>query len=227
MSQDTREWTASITNESGDSLSGNFKVTYPFISEDGQTSSGGGTTSQEPYPQEPPPTDQGSYPPPAEDQGSYDQGQTQEQDSTYQEGGQTQQQADGGGEPPAAVGFGAHNFNVTAGNRQVVNLHIPSPGLIKMKASWQGDASLALILNGPGQTGYYMRKDGRSPLWFNFKVTQALLNQGSEWQVTVANFGGGSASGIISAGFTPAQASMTLNIPISTALLSPRSRLVS
>ena len=41
MSQDTRDWTASITNESGDSLSGNFKVTYPYMSEDGRTSSGG------------------------------------------------------------------------------------------------------------------------------------------------------------------------------------------
>ena len=230
MSQDMREWTASIANESGSQVSGNFKVTYPYIREEGQTSSGGGETTQEPYPQEPPPdqggNDQGGgYPPPSQDQGGYDQGQTQEQAPPVDQGGETQQQTDGG-ESPAAIGFGAHNFTIGAGQRQVVNLSITSPGLLKMKASWQGDASLALILNGPGQTGAYTRKEGRSPLWINFKITQAHLDQGNEWQVTVANFGSGSASGIISTGFTPAKTSTLTTIPGATALLAPRTRVV-
>ncbi len=65
-----------------------------------------------------------------------------------------------------------------------------------MQAIWAGSArNLALILNGPGQTGYYARQDGGSPLALEFKVGQTEMNRGRDWKVSIVNFGGGRASG--------------------------------
>jgi len=66
---------------------------------------------------------------------------------------------------------------------------VTQPGLIKATLTWESKAcQLALILNGPGQTGYYARKDGASPLSFEFLVTEAHIAKGSEWTITVSCF---------------------------------------
>jgi hypothetical protein len=35
---------------------------------------------------------------------------------------------------------------------------------------------MALIINGPGQVGYYARNDGGSPLLVSYAVTPAIRN---------------------------------------------------
>lgn len=75
-------------------------------------------------------------------------------------------------------------------NRTVYNMEITNPGDVVINASWKRASNpLALILNGPGQTGYYSRKDGKSPLQLEFKVTPELLKKGEKWTVSIVNFG--------------------------------------
>jgi hypothetical protein len=63
-------------------------------------------------------------------------------------------------------------------------------GTITAKLTWTPSAeSLALILNGPGQIGYYARQDGRPPLRIDFEVTDELLARGNDWQISVAKHG--------------------------------------
>jgi len=85
------------------------------------------------------------------------------------------------------------------GDRDVFNVKIERPGPLAVHAAWQGSASsLALILNGPGQTGYYARQDGASPLRISFEITPELLRLGNEWTISIVNFSSrGSASGVI------------------------------
>jgi hypothetical protein len=81
------------------------------------------------------------------------------------------------------------DFNLTGRNREVVELEVRSTGKIDVKAEWRGTASsLALILNGPGQTQAYARKDGKSPLSLSYHVGQRLLSLGKMWRVSVVNF---------------------------------------
>ncbi len=81
------------------------------------------------------------------------------------------------------------SFNLTGSSREVVEFDVAAPGRIEAKAEWSGTASsLALILNGPGQTQYYGRKDGKSPLSLSFTVTNQHLSLGRGWKVSVANF---------------------------------------
>ena len=55
------------------------------------------------------------------------------------------------------------------GDRDRYQLTLTQPGPLKLRAVWRGTATeFALILNGPGQTGYYARKDGPSPLEIDF-----------------------------------------------------------
>lgn len=90
------------------------------------------------------------------------------------------------------------------GDRQEYNFKVYKEGYIKVDAIWAGTArELALILNGPGQRGYYQRKDGRSPLAIRFKVTNQLLNKGNEWKISIVNF---SRKG-------PAKGSLTIEYP--------------
>jgi hypothetical protein len=87
-------------------------------------------------------------------------------------------------------------FNIPAKGKEVIDFDVPSSGLIEAKAEWTGTAdTLALILNGPGLTQAYSRKDGRSPLTLSFNINQALLAKGTTWKLSVANFGTGSAQG--------------------------------
>ncbi len=85
-----------------------------------------------------------------------------------------------------------------ADNRARIYLRLTEPGMINAQATWSGtQPDLALIINGPGQAGYYARHDGPSGLTVQYNVTQADLNKGDTWCLSIASFGGGEASGDI------------------------------
>lgn len=64
------------------------------------------------------------------------------------------------------------------------------PGRIQASLLWQpAERGLALILNGPGQVGYFSRKDGTSPLVIEFEATAEHVSKGSDWRISVSAFG--------------------------------------
>ena len=83
-----------------------------------------------------------------------------------------------------------YNFSVGAnfGDRNEFNFEVTTPGTIRAQAQWSGNVALALILNGPGQVGYFDRKDGNSPLVVTYQVTQETINKGTAWKISVVNF---------------------------------------
>jgi hypothetical protein len=85
---------------------------------------------------------------------------------------------------------GLTNGSLTAqlpGSKRI--FEVTRPGPIQATLTWESEACpLTLILNGPGQVGYYQRKDGASPLSFEFAVTEDLIAKGKEWAVTVTCF---------------------------------------
>ena len=87
----------------------------------------------------------------------------------------------------------------TSGNSTYIGgFTVNSAGTITASAVWTGTTNtLALILNGPGQVGYYARNDGISPNTISYNVTSADINKGSLWQISVINFYNGDASGIV------------------------------
>ncbi len=88
----------------------------------------------------------------------------------------------------------SHPISV-ADNRAIYYLRLTGPGEIRVRAEWTGSQSnLALIINGPGQTGYYARHDGPSPLEVSYTVTAADFAAGDTWWVSVASFGAGEAN---------------------------------
>lgn len=88
-------------------------------------------------------------------------------------------------------------FSITGAGEAAFSLTIGAAGKIKATASWTGTSgSLALILNGPGQTQYYARRDGGSPLTLEFDITQELLQKGSSWKLSLVSF----QSGVTAAG---------------------------
>lgn len=99
---------------------------------------------------------------------------------------------------PAQVKRRFH-ISSTFGDRDRYQLKLTRPGRLRLNVTWSGTAqTLALILNGPGQTGYYARQDGRSPLAIDFELTSELLERGDEWLVSIVNFSRqGSADGVL------------------------------
>ncbi|HEX8229286.1 MAG TPA: hypothetical protein VF826_08230 [Chloroflexia bacterium] len=90
-----------------------------------------------------------------------------------------------------------HPVNVLS-NRTYYYLRLTGPGQIRARATWSGSqANLALIINGPGQTGFYARQDGASTLEVAYTVTPADFATGDTWRVAVASFGAGEAEGSI------------------------------
>ena len=83
-----------------------------------------------------------------------------------------------------------HRINIGSefGDRDIFEFKVTKPGPIKIQVSWQGAPELALMLNGPGEVGYYARKDGTSPLSFTYDVVQPVLDRGTGWRVSVVNF---------------------------------------
>lgn len=94
-----------------------------------------------------------------------------------------------------------HNFSVNSsfGDRDEFMFEVRTPGVIRVEATWNGNApQLALILNGPGQTGYYQRSDGSSPLVVTQQVTAEILAGGTQWKASIVNFSKtGSAAGFV------------------------------
>ncbi|OGO29778.1 MAG: hypothetical protein A2Z16_14905 [Chloroflexi bacterium RBG_16_54_18] len=79
-------------------------------------------------------------------------------------------------------------INPTSG-RSVSLIILKRSGTIGSHAEWTGlPAQLALILNGSGQTGYYARQDGGSPLSLAYNVTPADFGAGEIWIVSLASF---------------------------------------
>jgi hypothetical protein len=82
--------------------------------------------------------------------------------------------------------------------RTAYHLRLTGPGQIRVRAQWSGTAGqLALIINGPGQTGYYARNDGASPLEVAYTVTAADYAKGSDWRVSLVSFSEGRADGSV------------------------------
>ncbi|MGB9906294.1 MAG: hypothetical protein ACPLRR_02770 [Candidatus Saccharicenans sp.] len=88
-------------------------------------------------------------------------------------------------------------FSITGAGEAGFSLTIGAAGKIKATASWTGTSgSLVLILNGPGQTQYYARRDGGSPLTLEYEITQELLQKGNGWKLSLVSF----QSGVTAAG---------------------------
>ncbi|MHB1295105.1 MAG: protein kinase domain-containing protein [Anaerolineae bacterium] len=99
--------------------------------------------------------------------------------------------------PAASGATWKHAFTLME-RRAVYDLRLVQAGQIRVRATWTGTQSgLALIINGPGQTGAYARKDGSSPLEVVYDVSDANLAAGEHWWVSVASFGTGEASGTV------------------------------
>jgi hypothetical protein len=87
-------------------------------------------------------------------------------------------------------------FSIGEKGREAIDFEVQGAGRIEARAEWSGAAgTLTLILNGPGQTGYYARQNGKSPLSLSFKVTDDHVARGNKWTLSVVNFGAGSAQG--------------------------------
>jgi len=92
----------------------------------------------------------------------------------------------------ARTASATRDFSLSNGGEAKFDLTISAPGRIQVTAAWTGTASsLALMLNGPGQTQYYARRDGSSPLSLDFEMTQELLNKGSGWKLSLVSFQSG------------------------------------
>jgi len=101
----------------------------------------------------------------------------------------------------AAAKTETHAFSIggPSGGRQEFSLKVPAAGTIRVEARWTGSpAKLTLILNGPGQTGYYQRLEDRSPLVVVQDVSGEILEKGRDWKASIVNFGdSGSAKGTV------------------------------
>jgi hypothetical protein len=90
------------------------------------------------------------------------------------------------------------DFKLSAqfGDRNVFEFEVQGIGMIEAEATWTGAApTLSLILNGPGGSAY-ARQDGKSPLKLAYNLTQADLNLGTKWKISIVNFSRkGSAQG--------------------------------
>ena len=82
--------------------------------------------------------------------------------------------------------------------RTIFYLRLTGPGQIRAYAEWTGSqGELALIINGPGQEGYYAREDGPSGTEVVYNVTGGDFAAGDTWRVAIASFGGGDAEGTV------------------------------
>ena len=89
-------------------------------------------------------------------------------------------------------------IKVSKNDRDVFEFSVGNIGKISAEVRWDGTAEkLALILNGPGQVGYYAREDGSSPLYLTYGVSKEDIKKGTEWRISVVNFYRGDADGFI------------------------------
>ncbi|MCH8295578.1 hypothetical protein IH992_31225, partial [Candidatus Poribacteria bacterium] len=77
-------------------------------------------------------------------------------------------------------------------NKSVWNFQVNQVGQIRADLWWHPvDQELALVLNGPGQVGFYARVDGTSPQVIVFDVEEKHLARGTDWCISVVCFGFG------------------------------------
>jgi len=90
-------------------------------------------------------------------------------------------------------------FGVSPNYGTAVNLVVlRGTGTINGTASWSGaPGTLAALINGPGQVGYFARQDGGSPLAVSYNVTPGNLAAGDLWRVSLAAFSPPDANGNI------------------------------
>ena len=87
-------------------------------------------------------------------------------------------------------------IKVSTNDRDVFEFSVGNIGKISAEVRWDGTAEkLTLILNGPGQVGYYAREDGSSPLYLTYDVSEEDMKKGTEWRISVVNFYRGDADG--------------------------------
>jgi len=98
------------------------------------------------------------------------------------------------------------------GDEKTIHFKVDQPGEVTCRIAWTGAPRLAMILNGPGQVGYYDRVDGPSSLYFKFVVTEALVKKGKEWRITVKDFSkSNTPSKVTLTAFTPRTMGETLD----------------
>lgn len=92
-------------------------------------------------------------------------------------------------EPDRATISQVFKLGSAFGERDTFDITLPRAGMVNIHVVWRGTTkNLAVILNGPGQTGYYARRDGASPIEIKFNVTEQLFRRGAQWRVSVVNF---------------------------------------
>ncbi len=91
------------------------------------------------------------------------------------------------------------DFYLSDGSGAAINVIVlKNPGTIEAEATWSGSpSSMALIINGPGQVGYYAREDGSSPLSVSYEVTLDDWLSGDTWRVSWKAFSSPNAEGNI------------------------------
>ena len=91
------------------------------------------------------------------------------------------------------------SFGISPNYGHAINLIVlHGAGAINATANWSGTpGTMALIINGPGQVGYFARQDGGSPLSVGYTVTPANLGAGDLWRVSLTAFSPPDANGSI------------------------------
>jgi len=73
--------------------------------------------------------------------------------------------------------------------RAIALVLVSGPGELQGIATWVGSpASTSMIINGPGQSGYYDREDGSSPLKVDYTIKPADYSAGALWSISWASF---------------------------------------
>jgi len=91
--------------------------------------------------------------------------------------------------PPTVILDKGFRLSKSWGDRETLEFRLTAPARLTLEATWTGPAPrLALILNGPGQTAAYARRDGGSPLRLEYQVTAEDLRRGDTWLASIVNF---------------------------------------
>lgn len=93
-------------------------------------------------------------------------------------------------------------FSLVCMERASIDFIVTEPGSITADAEWlPADANAVLLLYGPGQMNYYLRKEGKSGQKLEFTVTDRHIARGTEWSVAVLNQQDTKISGLLKVHF--------------------------
>jgi hypothetical protein len=106
-----------------------------------------------------------------------------------------------GGNEPSGLNIrgtiNADNLVDLSTDRVRYPLAIQCPGTLTATTTWAGDQGLSLILNNTVQTGFIERVNGDSPLTLTYDVTQADVDAGVNWRLSLVNFASGTPRNVI------------------------------